>query len=66
VVVNNSGEPLEDLARVSGYPTRVLTPGSNLGYARGVNEGVRAASEENVLLLNPDVRVLPGSVEATS
>lgn len=63
-MVNNSGEPLDDLARASGYPTRVLTPGANLGYARGVNEGIRAASEENVLLLNPDVRVLPGSIEA--
>ena len=62
--MNNSGEPLDDLARGSGFPTRVLTPGSNLGYARGVNEGIRATSEENVLVLNPDVRILPGSIEA--
>ncbi len=64
LVVNNSGEPLQDLVRETGWPTRVLTPGRNLGYARGVNEGIRAASEEDVLILNPDVRVLPGSVEA--
>ena len=64
IIVNNSGEPLDDLARGTGWPTRVLTPGRNLGYARGVNEGIRAASEEDVLILNPDVQVPPGAIEA--
>lgn len=64
VVVNNSGEPLDDLAASSGLPTRIVDPGGNVGYARGVNLGVRAASEEDVLVLNPDIQVEPGSVEA--
>jgi N-acetylglucosaminyl-diphospho-decaprenol L-rhamnosyltransferase len=64
VIVNNSGEPLEDLATAGGLPTRILVPGSNWGYARGVNHGIRAATEEDVLVLNPDVVVTPGSVEA--
>ncbi len=64
VIVNNSGEPLDDLASGSGFPTRVLSPGENLGYARGVNLGIRAATEEDILILNPDIQVLPGSVEA--
>lgn len=64
IVVNNSGEPIDDLMAGSGWPTRVLSPGRNLGYARGVNEGIRVASEEDVLILNPDIQVLPGSIEA--
>ncbi len=64
IVVNNSGEPIDDLVAGSGWPTRVLSPGRNLGYARGVNEGIRAASEEDVLILNPDIQVLPGTIEA--
>ena len=64
IAVNNSGEPIEDLLREAGRPFRVLTSGKNLGYARGVNEGIRAASEEDLLILNPDVRLLPGALQA--
>lgn len=64
LVVNNSGEPLDDLLLRAGWPVRVLDPGKNLGYAGGVNAGIRAASEEDLLILNPDVAVEPGSIEA--
>jgi hypothetical protein len=64
VVVNNSGESIDDLAAGLGWPARVIAPGRNVGYARGVNAGIRAASQEDVLILNPDVQVLSGSIEA--
>jgi len=64
VVVNNSGEAIDDLLLDLPWPARVLVSGRNLGYARGVNAGLRAASEEDVLILNPDVVVVPGSIEA--
>ncbi|HZI89129.1 MAG TPA: glycosyltransferase family 2 protein, partial [Candidatus Polarisedimenticolia bacterium] len=64
LLVNNSGEPIEDLVRGLPWPARILTPGRNLGYARGVNEGIRAAREEQVLILNPDIVISPGSIEA--
>lgn len=64
VLVNNSGEPLDDLVRDLRWPVRVLDPKKNLGYARGVNEGIRAAAEEDLLILNPDIVVEPGSIEA--
>ena len=64
VVVNNSGDAIEDLVPVSGRPTRIVAPGKNVGYARGVNLGIRAATQEDILILNPDVQVAPGSVEA--
>lgn len=34
----------------------------NIGYTRGVNEGLRRASGEFLLILNPDVIILPGSL----
>jgi len=67
VVVNNSGEPLEDvIATMAGapWPVREIRPGRNVGYARGVNAGIRAAGEGDVLVLNPDIQVRPGAIEA--
>jgi GT2 family glycosyltransferase len=47
------------------YPeARLVVNEKNFGYARGVNRGLREARERYVLVLNPDVRLLPGSVEA--
>lgn len=65
IVVNNSGEPVEEILAGAGspWPTRVVHPGKNVGYARGVNAGIRAAAGGDVLILNPDVRVLEGSIE---
>ncbi|HEX7078719.1 MAG TPA: glycosyltransferase [Candidatus Eisenbacteria bacterium] len=64
VVVNNSGEALDAVVAGAGWPLRVIAPGRNVGYARGVNAGIRAASGEDVLILNPDVQVESGSIEA--
>lgn len=35
----------------------------NIGYTKGVNEGLKAASGKYVLILNPDIVPLKGSVE---
>ena len=64
LIVNNSGEALDDLVAGLPWPARVIATGRNLGYARGVNEGIRAAREEDLLILNPDVCVEPGAIEA--
>jgi GT2 family glycosyltransferase len=65
VVVDNSSEALDGIEAGSPWPVRILRPGKNIGYARGVNAGIRAAAAgDDALVLNPDVRVLPGSVEA--
>src|SRR5436309_14553782 len=64
LIVNNSGEPLKDVVAGAPWKVRILTPGRNLGYARGVNEGIRAAREDAILILNPDILVTPGSIEA--
>jgi GT2 family glycosyltransferase len=45
-------------------PVRILAPGRNLGYAGGVNLGVASSRADLILLMNPDVMVLPGCVAA--
>src|SRR3989344_3293452 len=36
---------------------------NNIGYTRGVNEGIRASRGEAVLIINPDIIPLKGSIE---
>jgi N-acetylglucosaminyl-diphospho-decaprenol L-rhamnosyltransferase len=45
-------------------PFARIDPGENLGFAGGVNLGVGSSRAEHILLMNPDVIVLPGCVEA--
>jgi len=63
VAVVNSGDPSE--ARVlAAAADRVVEPGANLGYAGGLNAGVAASRGDVLLLDNPDLLFLPGSVAA--
>ncbi len=59
VLVDNGSRP-EDLALLESLPARYLVPDRNLGYAGGVNFGLRETSAERVVVMNPDVEVLPG------
>jgi GT2 family glycosyltransferase len=60
-IVDNGSRP-EDAAFLNSLPARLITPGSNLGYAGGVNLGVEASDSDRLVIMNPDVRVLPGSI----
>ncbi len=42
---------------------KLLTFKNNIGYTRGVNEGIKASSGDYVLILNPDVVPMAGSIE---
>lgn len=59
VVDNGSLEPLTLPA-----PVRLLTPGRNLGFAGGVNYGLRHTSAPLLLLLNPDARPETGALDS--
>ncbi|TAN08380.1 MAG: glycosyltransferase family 2 protein [Rhodanobacteraceae bacterium] len=74
VVVDNSedngrsvacmGEAL-DVLQQAGTDIKVLTPDVNLGFARGVHEGVSdivAQGGAHVLLINSDARLRPGAL----
>ncbi len=43
---------------------KILDPGENLGFGKGCNLALREIREGLVLFLNPDTRVLPGTLDA--
>ncbi|HXO42556.1 MAG TPA: glycosyltransferase, partial [Thermoanaerobaculia bacterium] len=59
LLVDNGSDPA-GRELLAGLPVRLLEPGRNLGYAGGVNLGMASSRAELVLLMNPDVLVLPG------
>ncbi|MBV8284210.1 MAG: glycosyltransferase family 2 protein [Candidatus Eremiobacteraeota bacterium] len=66
IVVDNGSdaETVEMLRRIDDSHVRVLYNGSNRGYAGGNNDGIAAASGEYVVLLNNDVIVSEGWLDA--
>jgi GT2 family glycosyltransferase len=58
VVDNASSDGTVALARDAGV--RVVERATNDGFAAACHDGVRAASEESVVLLNPDAVPVPG------
>lgn len=47
-----------------GFPqVNLVENSSNLGFSRAANKGIRESTGRYVLLLNPDTRILPGSLE---
>ena len=59
VIVNNGGVPP---IPESAEPIRILDPGGNVGFGRGVNFGVGAIRGDLVVLLNSDAELLPGAL----
>lgn len=62
VVVDNASVD-ESGASVQAFAprARLLRNEQNLGFARGVNQGLAASSGPVVLMLNPDCRLVPGA-----
>jgi len=62
---NASREPVADMVRTE-FPWVKVIEGENGGFAYGNNRALEQASDpEYALLLNPDVFVSPGVIEAT-
>ena len=64
VVDNASGDGTVALVRREHPGVRVVVRARNGGYARAVNDGIRAAGSDDVLVVNPDVVVAPGALAA--
>ena len=64
VVDNGSRDGTADAIRDEFPSVKLIDAGENLGFASGVNRGADLATGEYLLLLNPDMLVLPGSVTA--
>lgn len=68
LVVDNGSKP-EELAELRTAAkdhdgVRIIENGENLGFAKGNNVGLMAATGEYVLLLNNDTYVAPGAINA--
>jgi GT2 family glycosyltransferase len=62
VVDNASSDGSASIATEFAPRIRLLCNGENVGFGRAVNQGVRATSAPAVLIMNPDCRLLPGSL----
>jgi hypothetical protein len=63
LVDNHSSDGTGQLVRQHFRQARLIENSKNLGLARAVNQAFRESRGEFVLLLNPDVQVLPGAIE---
>lgn len=63
VVDNNSPDDSQELLATEVPDTIFLPQTENLGYARGVNVGIRRTRGNFVLILNPDIIVLRGAID---
>jgi GT2 family glycosyltransferase len=64
LLIVDNGSDAQERAILEALPARRLDPGENLGFAGGVNLGVAASRGATVVLMNPDVTVLPGCLPA--
>ncbi len=64
VIVVDNGSTDGSAAMVSAsFPgVKLIANGSNEGYTRAVNSGIRASSGAHVLVLNNDIVLMPGTV----
>jgi N-acetylglucosaminyl-diphospho-decaprenol L-rhamnosyltransferase len=63
VVDNDSADSSVDIALAHAIRPRVIRMGRNAGYAAAINAAaVIVGPDADLLILNPDVRLLPGSV----
>ncbi len=63
VVVDNSASDGCAAVAASRAGVTLLRNEKNVGYARGVNQGLAATDTDYVLVINPDIVVEPGAVE---
>ncbi len=65
IVVVDNGSSDESAAAARRWPdVRVIEVGSNVGFARANNVGIRESGGENILLLNSDTIVPSGAIDA--
>lgn len=63
VVDNASSDGTPTIAQRRGYRTTVIQNRTNRGFAAAANQGMRAAEDADVVLVNPDVVLSPGALD---
>ena len=61
VVDNASSDGSESLAEAFAPRVRLIRNATNVGFGRGVNQGIAACTAPLVLLMNPDCHVITGA-----
>jgi len=64
VVDNASRDGTVEKVKKSFPDVSVISNESNLGYSRGVNQGISFSNGKWILILNPDIEVNPGSIDS--
>jgi len=64
VVDNASTDGSAKLVADNFHNVTLISNSENLGYARGNNQAIETSSGEFILLLNPDIEVKPGALDA--
>jgi GT2 family glycosyltransferase len=65
LLVENGGDATVEGVVCAVWPdARVILNRRNRGFAAGVNQGLRQATSQYLLLLNPDAEILPGTIAA--
>lgn len=64
VVDNASVDGSAAIAEEFAPHARLIANRENVGFARGVNQGVRAGTASRVLIMNPDCRLVAGAMAA--
>ena len=62
VVVDNASTDDSERAALDFPAVVLLRNRENIGFGRGVNQGVAACAAERILIMNPDCQLLPGSL----
>lgn len=64
VVDNASGDDIEAMLKSEFPEVQFIASPTNVGFAAGNNMGIKKASGKYIMLMNPDIAVFPGSLEA--
>lgn len=64
VVDNDSRDGVGAILAEKFSEVRFIQTGMNIGYACGNNVGIRASLGKYVMIMNPDITVMPGSIDA--
>jgi len=64
IIVVDVSSSVETRNIISEFPeVKLVCFKENIGYTKGVNEGIKASQGEAVLIINPDIIPLKGSIE---
>lgn len=66
VVDNLSQDNTVEIIKEQFPQVKLILPGENLGFAKGVNLGIRESESEYVLLLNPDTQIIDNAIEVVT